>query len=335
MKVDQANFLGYGQTISLAGQSSSMRKSINLNLIEPYFLDKELYLNVGFYYNQFNYEYSTVNYVSSINQNSYGFNVTFGKSLSDYLKVYAGYKLSQVDIGGINKSRDKRLFRDLFTSALIGTVSYDSRNDRMFPTSGIYGSLSTDISHKYLGSDENILGYSYNFRFYQSLLWDIIFKTNLQGSQNIVLAGDILPFSERYRLGGIYSIRGYTYSSIGPTEDVNSGNTGTGKSSNFTIGGDKKLVINNELIFPLVKEMRINSVLFLDIGNTWYETDNMFYYNQPEKNKYDLPAGMYWSWGFGFRWITPMAPLSFEWGFPLTPRPGDEYTFEFNIKQSF
>ena len=52
--------------------------------------------------------------------------------------------------------------------------------------------------------------------------------------------------------------------------------------------------------------------------------------------KYDLPLGMFWSAGFGVRWVTPIAPLSFEWGFPLTPRPGDpKFQFEFNIKNSF
>jgi len=82
--------------------------------------------------------------------------------------------------------------------------------------------------------------------------------------------------------------------------------------------------------------MRLQFVGFLDAGNTWNEDENFFYYGGKGENKYDTPLGLFWSWGFGLRWITPIAPLSFEWGFPLTPRPGDPtYTFEFNIKNSF
>ena len=38
------------------------------------------------------------------------------------------------------------------------------------------------------------------------------------------------------------------------------------------------------------------------------------------------------SWGFGFRWFSPIGPLRFEWGFPYKPLPGEEpYIFEFTI----
>jgi outer membrane protein insertion porin family len=58
----------------------------------------------------------------------------------------------------------------------------------------------------------------------------------------------------------------------------------------------------------------------------------------------DLPLGMYYSVGAGIRWFSPIGPLRFEWGFPLTRRPlgarglpeGDElFLFEFNIGNSF
>ena len=38
-----------------------------------------------------------------------------------------------------------------------------------------------------------------------------------------------------------------------------------------------------------------------------------------------------YSVGFGFRWFSPIGPLRFEWGIPLTRRPEDdrmEYSFE-------
>jgi outer membrane protein insertion porin family len=38
------------------------------------------------------------------------------------------------------------------------------------------------------------------------------------------------------------------------------------------------------------------------------------------------------SWGFGFRWFSPIGPLRFEWGLPFKPLPGEEpMIFEFTI----
>jgi outer membrane protein insertion porin family len=48
--------------------------------------------------------------------------------------------------------------------------------------------------------------------------------------------------------------------------------------------------------------------------------------------------------GAGVRWFSPLGPLRFEWGVPLTPRPrgtfgfaqGDQpFQFEFNVGNSF
>ena len=42
------------------------------------------------------------------------------------------------------------------------------------------------------------------------------------------------------------------------------------------------------------------------------------------------------SLGFGLRWFSPLGPLRFEVGFPLTRRPIDEaYLFEFTIGNFF
>ena len=40
--------------------------------------------------------------------------------------------------------------------------------------------------------------------------------------------------------------------------------------------------------------------------------------------------------GFGVRWFSPVGPLRFEWGIPLTPRPQDQpVLFEFTIGNFF
>lgn len=343
-KVDQNNFLGYGQNMSLSGQISKIKRELSLSFYEPYFFDYDLSFSATFFYRYLNYDSSMYEYYADYSQNSYGFSLTFGVPFWDYFRAFFGYRLSMVDINGATEDQMARLYRDLFTSSIEFMLSVDTRNDRMFASKGIYTTGSIEVAPRFLGSDEDILKLDFNFRFYQELFWGIVFKTNLDMGYNIHLQNKSLPFSERFRLGGMFSVRGYPFYSIGPTHDGNgtdynvptNGKDPVSGTFPYVIGGDKKFVMNNEIEIPIVKAMRLNFVGFLDVGNAWAKNENMFYINSKDYDKYNLPLGLFWSAGFGIRWVTPIAPLSFEWGFPLTPRPGDpKFQFEFNIKNSF
>lgn len=61
-----------------------------------------------------------------------------------------------------------------------------------------------------------------------------------------------LPTYERFYTGGINTVRGYKYGEAGPLD-----------ASNNRIGGNKELLFNIELTFPLIPEARIRGVAFL------------------------------------------------------------------------
>jgi len=100
----------------------------------------------------------------------------------------------------------------------------------------------------------------------------------------------------------------------------------------FGIGGNKQVIFNFELEFPIFEKAGIKGVVF-------YDTGNAFAANQPwfHDNQYPLFLGLYHSVGFGFRWFSPIGPLRFEWGFPLYRRPGIDQPvlFEFTIGNFF
>ena len=92
------------------------------------------------------------------------------------------------------------------------------------------------------------------------------------------------------------------------------------------------MVFNTELQIPIVPKVRISGVLFFDAGNSYDDDEYIF---QDNRNP-NLPFGMYLSVGFGIRWFSPIGPLRFEWGIPLTRRPADDkILFEFNIGNAF
>ena len=83
------------------------------------------------------------------------------------------------------------------------------------------------------------------------------------------------------------------------------------RRSALFIGGDKQLVLNLELEFPLFKAVGVRGVVFSDFGNAF------------AAGKYSdssVPLSLYKSVGFGFRSQSPIGPLRVEWGIPLDRR---------------
>ena len=91
------------------------------------------------------------------------------------------------------------------------------------------------------------------------------------------------------------------------------------------MGGASKLVGNVEYTFPIPgsgvdKTLRIFS--FFDAGNVYENTPDL--------------SGLRTSYGFGLSWISPLGPLKFSYGFPMSQKPGDRLQrFQFQIGTAF
>ena len=126
-------------------------------------------------------------------------------------------------------------------------------------------------------------------------------------------------------------MRGYFLRSISPTLLVPVNSNPDAAITEFRSGGNKQLILNLELEFPIFEKAGIRGVLFYDAGNAYAINERLFQDRQD-----DVPLGLFHSVGFGFRWFSPIGPLRFEWGIPLTKRPDDEpILFEFTIGNFF
>ena len=113
--------------------------------------------------------------------------------------------------------------------------------------------------------------------------------------------GGALPDYQKYRIGGINTVRGYDWYSITLTDPA------TGED----IGGEKMMVYNVEYRFPLLKDQGIIGVVFFDAGNV-FGKDDTFTFSDIRK-----------SVGAGLRWYSPLGPIRVEYGYILSPRPDD------------
>jgi outer membrane protein insertion porin family len=234
------------------------------------------------------------------------------------------------------------------TSSAKTRITWDTRNNRLFPTDGFLNQFSVELAERIFGSESIFTRYYLISRWYHPLFWDFVFKFLFHMGYITSPMFDRIYLTESFHAGGINSVRGYYMWTIcGAPEKMMQDNKPDSESVSRCRGGNKELIINMEIEFPIFKQVNILGVLFFDAGNVWSIDENWFYIGdsgykyedvvyadgrQPFNPVKELPFGLFMSVGFGFRWISPMGPLRFEWGIPLTPRPWDEsILFEFTI----
>jgi outer membrane protein insertion porin family len=110
---------------------------------------------------------------------------------------------------------------------------------------------------------------------------------------------DVVPFYDRYYLGGLYSMRGYEYREIGPREPLADG---SGRTE--PVGGNTYWFGTAEYSIPIIE--RIRFAMFYDIGCV-------------NADSYDFDtAGYADNWGVGIRLNLPIGPLRLDYGIPIT-----------------
>jgi outer membrane protein insertion porin family len=358
-QISQNNLFGRGQTLSLQAQLSSLRQLFLARFVEPYLLDTKWTFGIDLYNQDIGFE--------TFFRKSVGGSLTWGYPLSYEARAFLIYKLETVHIdtgntglagfgGGttttttapLQSTSVANLFRGGVTSSVRASLSWDSRNNRLFPTGGWYETAFAEIASQYTGSENKYFRWGGFIRHYHELWGPFVLHVN--GELGVTTSTDPLgvPLSERYLVGGIYDIRGYAPRSLGPQLVVQpQGDVGQALST-LPLGGNMQIIFNSEIEFPLFKKVGISGVVFYDMGNA-YNLEDRYCSGLQRKNssisiKIDpcfkplesLTTGLRKSVGFGFRWQSPIGPLRFEWGIPLDALPNeDPLVFEFTIGNFF
>jgi outer membrane protein insertion porin family len=127
-----------------------------------------------------------------------------------------------------------------------------------------------------------------------------------------------VPYTERFQLGGINTLRGFEFRGVGPID----------KASGFTLGGETYLAGTVEYQYPLYSITQpgtyrqietLRATLFFDWGVL-----------NPDAYRLDL-GELRTSIGFGVGLAYPL-PLTLNFGFPIDMQDGDiRRTFSFSI----
>jgi outer membrane protein insertion porin family len=308
-QISERNLFGRGQTLALQGILGGKTQKVQLSFTEPYIYDIPLSGTIKIY--NWLYDYS------DYEKDSIGGSIGFGYPVFDYTRLYLSYLYDLSDIKDVDddaSSSIKELAGENLKSSISSNLKYDSRNKRFLPTKGAVHSFTFEFAG--LGGDIGFTKYIGETGWYIPLIWDFVGVAHAKGGYVIQNKKLKLPDYEKFYLGGIGSLRGFERDDLAPKDDEGA-----------SVGGDKFVQFNFELVFPILKDLGVHGVAFFDTGKVYEEDENI------EFNPSDLRQ----SAGGGIRWLSPFGPLDFEYGYILDPEDSDHGPgqFEFSMASSF
>jgi outer membrane protein insertion porin family len=309
-EISEDNFLGRGQKLSLQANLSGTSNRYNFQFTEPHLNDSDL--SVGF--DLYDWEREFDDFI----KNSKGLAMRFGYPVWELWRANWSYGYDKTDLT-INDSTS--VAQQILDSLDIHVTSYvtlgfsrDTRNNLFNPTEGAVHAIESKYAGGVLGGDSYFTKVQGSSSWYFPFLFGTTLHLKATAGYVTENTGGKLPVYEKFYLGGINTIRGFKNGQISPRDPV----------TLDRIGGDKMWYINEEIIFPLVKDAGLNGVVFLDAGNV-YSEDQHWDFSKIKR-----------SVGVGLRWLSPLGPLRLEWGYNIKPVGDEEHdNWDFSIGGAF
>lgn len=337
--VSKNNFLGLGYNMSASINWSKLRKQGSVSFFDPFFLDSRWIFSIDGYYLSQQFQVQNDEYRR-------GGSISFGRYLDSRndINVRAEYTVEDVGLQNVDPYRLRLYGGDLYRNGLTSSVgavfAVDKRNDRIRPTRGMLFNASSSLAGgirideerllSLFGGEFNFVESKVNLRFFQPIVPKterVTFRMNVTLGDLHSTDGTEVAFIHRYRAGGINSLRGFQWFSLGPSIRVPASDDPTRADDKLIIGGTQTWTNNFEIQGEVIPQAGIAAVVFFDAGNA---------FNGPNGIDPLNPFALRTSIGAGVRWQSPIGPLRFELGVPLRPQPDEKRSvFDFGIGQFF
>jgi outer membrane protein insertion porin family len=299
--ITQPNVFGSGKYLSLEVNSGSVNQVYSLSYVDPYYTVDGVSRGFDLYKRKVDAtNLSTGAYATD----TLGAGIKFSYPLSERVSVSFGLTGESVDVSTFeNSSQVYKEFVDAFGSqydyaAFTAGWARDTRNSLIITTAGALTRVSAEFAAG--GLAYHRLGFN------QQYFWPLTNLLTLFANVDLGYAhgsrGKPLPFFKNYYAGGPGTVRGYDDFSLGP-RDVD-GNT---------LGGNRRVVGNLELLFPMpgaTQDKSLRLGWFLDAGQVYAAT-----------NPVDL-GELRFSTGIALSWASPLGPLRLSYAYPINVLEG-------------
>jgi outer membrane protein assembly complex protein YaeT len=302
---DHLNFLGGARHAGVEAKWSSLDRGVRLDLQQPYFLGP--HLSLGFR----GEAWQAREPVYSANRLGGRVILTHQANSANKwsLSLIDEFQRSSITAAGLADFtiRDELISlgldpRDGLQEGTLSAIAFDASrtttNNILDARRGYVVSAHLEQAGSWLWGDFNYWQVQTEARHYLSIARRVVLA-NRVAAGTIDARGDLdinVPFYKRYFLGGASSIRGWGRFEVSPL-------SGFG----LPVGGHTSFDGSSEVRMPV--KGKLGAVVFLDYGNVW-------------ANTWDFNLGdLRYAIGPGLRYLTPVGPARFDFGWQVNPIP--------------
>lgn len=298
--ISEGNLFGKGYSVGLNGAFSGRSTSFVLSFNNPHVNDSD----VGFGSSA----HHRIEDFNDYDRTTTGASFNFYYPIGEYTTVNWDYTADYYVIGSVNEDASQSVKDDKgshFLSKATASITRDTRDSYQQTTTGTITALSLVLGGGPLGGTDDFVKYLAAYDWYTPAFEEVIFHSKVWGGfVHKNFGGSSIPTAERFELGGVGSVRGYSTYAITPLD-----------SAGASEGGNKAFYVNLELKRLLSKEYGISALAFFDAGNSWKESEMFF--SSPTREGTAPSLGLYKSVGAGLNWYSPMGPIGFVYGYGL------------------
>lgn len=300
--ISDKNIFGSGIDASFSIDYSSKSLRFNLGVYNPRIFDSDYSLGINLY----NTTYESYDYT----QKRQGGSIGVGKQLMRYLRGSLTYQYEQSELSDV--TFDSIYFQEgkFVKSSITPALSWDNTDDYYVPRHGF--AASTSLEYAGIGGDEEYIKSYTKFAFFYGLEDIIDYDLILRYKARVGYISDqgYLPVNEKFYMGGIRSVRGYSSGSLSPKDE-----------EGRLIGGKQTFSNSIEASIPLIEAARMRLAFFLDYGMIGEDS-----FNEIKRS----------GAGAAIEWLSPMGPIQLIFATPLDDKPGDRTSsFEFSMGTKF
>ncbi|MGI9333951.1 MAG: outer membrane protein assembly factor BamA [Gammaproteobacteria bacterium] len=316
--VVQDNFLGTGNRVGVAFNTSEVNRNIGFSWFDPYFTDDGVSRNLDIHFRKTDARDANL---ADYDLDELGGNISFGIPISEFNEVNVGAGIERTKFSvGSEASQEVRDFAarngdDFLNYSLDASWSNDTRNSKLLPTRGSFTRLRGEVTIP--GSDLTFFKVSARHQRLFPLSENFTLSLDAEiGYGDGYSDTDDLPLINNFFGGGIRSVRGFEANTLGPRD-----------TNDDPLGGDKKLVGRAELIMPVpffedTRSIRLTT--FVDTGAVYGPGESL------DLGELRVAAGI-----SGF-WLSPLGPLTLSLAVPIKDEPQDDtQPFQFAIGTTF
>ncbi len=315
--VSQANIFGSGNQLSFRINSGTVSKVYEVSYLNPYWTADGISRGFDVYRRDLNTASLTTGEYQS---KSTGIGVRYGVPVTEYDSINFGVGYERNDLTLDAASPPRYLdYVNTFGSrsnTIRGSLGFgrDTRDSIYFPSRGYVLEAGAEIGLP--GGDIKYYRVQTKAQWLKPVWGPIVLSANAEFGIANGYSGKPLPFFKNFYAGGVDSVRGFEQSSLGPRD-----------ANGDFVGGNRRLVGNLELLFPMPgvksdKSVRLST--FIDIGNVFGVNEKLRFN--------DLRS----SAGFAVSWFSPVGPLKFSLAKPLKQKPEDKVErFQFLLGRVF